>query len=41
MYLKEFRTMAGPKGRSLHRPWPKVSYEYEKHRVPERVMSLR
>jgi hypothetical protein len=33
--LKEFRTMAGPKGRSSHRPWPKVSYEYEKHRVPE------
>jgi hypothetical protein len=29
--LKEFRAMAGPKGRKAHRAAPKVSYEYEKH----------
>ena len=37
--LKQFRTMAGPKGRRPHRPWPQVSYEYEKHRVSEAASS--
>ena len=29
--LKEFREMAGPKGRTAHRAAPKPVYEYEKH----------
>jgi len=30
--LKEFREMAGPRGREHHRPQPIPRYEYEKHR---------
>ena len=30
--LKEFREMAGPRGRTAHRPAEKSTYEYEKHR---------
>ena len=30
--LKEFREMAGPRGRQRHRPQPIPRYEYEKHR---------
>ena len=29
--LKDFREMAGPKGRTAHRAAPKPVYEYEKH----------
>ena len=35
--LKEFREMAGPKGRHTHHPAPKVTYEYEKHRQAVKV----
>ena len=31
--LKEFREMAGEKGRHAHRAWPKAEYGYEKHRI--------
>ena len=30
--LKEFREMAGPRGRKAHRPAPIPTYDYEKHR---------
>ena len=30
--LKEFRDMAGLKGRNKHKLAPPVKYEYEKHR---------
>jgi hypothetical protein len=30
--LKEFREMAGPGGRTAHRPSEPSTYEYEKHR---------
>ena len=30
--LKEFRAMAGPGGRTAHRPSEPSTYEYEKHR---------
>ena len=33
--LKEFRAMAGPKGRKQHRLFPPAMYEYEKNRVVE------
>ena len=29
--LKEFRDMAGPRGRKAHKPQNPVKYEYEKH----------
>ena len=29
--LKEFRDMAGPRGRMPHRPQNPIKYEYEKH----------
>ena len=29
--LKEFRAMAGVRGREAHRPHPVPKYEYEKH----------
>ena len=31
--LKEFREMAGPRGRTAHRPTGPPKYEYEKHRI--------
>ena len=31
--LKEFRAMAGEKGRKPHRPAPKVTYEYKKNKM--------
>ena len=30
--LKEFREVAGPRGRKAHRPAPIPTYDYEKHR---------
>ena len=33
--LKEFRAMAGPKGRHEHRLFPPAKYEYEMNRVQE------
>ena len=35
--LKEFREMAGPRGRTAHRPQEPSKYEYEKHRAPIKV----
>ena len=31
--LKEFRVMAFVKGSRPHRPWPQVTYEYQKNRI--------
>ena len=31
--LKEFREMAGPRGRKAHRPAEPPKYEYEKYRI--------
>ena len=31
--LKEFREMAGPRGRTAHRPAAPSTYKYEKKRV--------
>ena len=35
--LKEFREMAGVKGRNAHRAAPKITYEYEKHRSAVKI----
>ena len=33
--VKQFREMAGPRGRDTHRPVQVPRYEYEKHRSKE------
>ena len=37
--LKEFREMAGPRGRDSHRPAERVVYGYERHRVKDEASS--